>query len=327
MTIIKAANCYRLSRVKDNVSDYLLPTPHEFRMSVEPYRWIELALNPVMLSTLKNGKVVRGLEGIPAEVPAVFVGNHMLLGWELGHLISRLFVDKNIHLRGIAHPFMFERASEMIVPDPSLFDGTRLMGGVPVSASNFYKLLSRKSAVLLYPGGAREAIHKKGEEYKLFWPEQSEFVRMASRFGATIIPFGVVGEDDLCEVVLDIDDLMKIPFYDVLHRRINYDAVRLRTDSTGEVGNQPLHIPGVMPKLPGRLYYLFGRPIETKGRKEELRDRDRAQNLYLHVKAEVESCIAYLKEKREKDPYRNIISRLVYQATHGFDKEVPTFEL
>lgn len=34
----------------------------------------------------------------------------------------------------------------------------------------------------------------------MFWPQQSEFVRMASRFGATIIPFGVVGEDDLCNV-------------------------------------------------------------------------------------------------------------------------------
>lgn len=40
----------------------------------------------------------------------------------------------------------------------------------------------------------------QGEEYKLFWPEQPEFVRMASRFGATIIPFGVVGEDDICHV-------------------------------------------------------------------------------------------------------------------------------
>lgn len=40
----------------------------------------------------------------------------------------------------------------------------------------------------------------QGEEYKLFWPEQSEFVRMAARFGAKIIPFGVVGEDDIGEV-------------------------------------------------------------------------------------------------------------------------------
>ena len=40
----------------------------------------------------------------------------------------------------------------------------------------------------------------KGEEYKLQWPEQSEFVRMAARFGAKIIPFGAVGEDDISEV-------------------------------------------------------------------------------------------------------------------------------
>lgn len=40
----------------------------------------------------------------------------------------------------------------------------------------------------------------QGEEYKLFWPEQPEFVRMTAKFGATIVPFGVVGEDDLVEV-------------------------------------------------------------------------------------------------------------------------------
>ena len=40
----------------------------------------------------------------------------------------------------------------------------------------------------------------KGEEYKLFWPEQSEVIRMAARFGAKIIPFGVVGEDDVSQV-------------------------------------------------------------------------------------------------------------------------------
>jgi hypothetical protein len=40
----------------------------------------------------------------------------------------------------------------------------------------------------------------QGEGYKLFWPDQPEFVRMAARFGATIVPFGTVGEDDVGEV-------------------------------------------------------------------------------------------------------------------------------
>jgi hypothetical protein len=41
----------------------------------------------------------------------------------------------------------------------------------------------------------------------------------------------------------------------------------------------------------------------------------------------VENCIAFLKEKRESDPYRNILARLAYQASHGFDAEVPTFDI
>lgn len=63
------------------------------------------------------------------------------------------------------------------------------------------------------------------------------------------------------------------------------------------------------------------------GRKQELRDKEKSQELYLQVKAEVERCIAYLKEKRESDPYRSIMSRLLYQAIHGFTSEVPTFEI
>lgn len=38
------------------------------------------------------------------------------------------------------------------------------------------------------------------EKYKLIWPNTQEFVRMAAHFGATIVPFGVVGEDDMAEV-------------------------------------------------------------------------------------------------------------------------------
>ena len=60
---------------------------------------------------------------------------------------------------------------------------------------------------------------------------------------------------------------------------------------------------------------------------QELKDREKSQELYLEVKSEVERCLAYLKEKRESDPYRNLLPRLLYQATHGFTSEVPTFEI
>ncbi|PKI60303.1 hypothetical protein CRG98_019239 [Punica granatum] len=281
-----------------------------------------------MLSTLENGKIVRGLAGIPSEGPVLLVGYHMLLGLELVPLIAQFLFERNIHVRGIAHPMMFAKYKEgRSGPSPSYYDTFRIMGAVPVSGTNLFKLLSRKAHILLYPGGMREALHRKGEEYKLFWPEQSEFVRMAARFGAKIVPFGAVGEDDIGQVVVDYDDLTKIPYFRDQIKNLTDGNVRLRTTATGEVANQDVHLPGIMPKIPGRFYYFFGKPIETEGRKQELKDREKAHELYLEVKSEVEKCIAYLKEKREGDPYRSIFSRLVYQTINGSSSEIPTFEL
>ncbi|KAE9449018.1 hypothetical protein C3L33_19089, partial [Rhododendron williamsianum] len=210
VTIIKGSSFYRRAKVLDYASDYFPPSPSEFKKIYESCRWIEVAIAPVMLSTLENGKIVKGLAGIPSKGPVLFVGYHMLLGLEVISLISRFWAERNILVRGIAHPMLFEGSNGTV--DVSAYDTIRVMGAVPVSGSNLYKLLSLNSHVLLYPGGVREALHRKGEEYKLFWPERSEFVRMAARFGATIIPFGAVGEDDLAQVVFDYEDQMKIPF-------------------------------------------------------------------------------------------------------------------
>ncbi|KAL7242896.1 hypothetical protein ACSBR1_015321 [Camellia fascicularis] len=245
---------------------------------------------------------------------------------------------------------MFTKLRDGLLPELSSFDTFRMMGAVPVSATNFYKLSASKSHVLLYLRGMREALHRKGEEYKLFWPQQSEFIRMTARFGAKIIPSVLLEKmmlvkilhyytifkqswpkkhDAKCavSVVLDYHDLMKIPYFRVGIAELTDEAVQLRTNTEGEVANQAVHLPIILPKLLGHFYYFFGKPIETEGRKQELKSREKAHELCVEVKSEVEKCIAFLKEKREHDPNRNILPPLIFQATHGFDSEVPTFEL
>ncbi|GLU18723.1 hypothetical protein SLE2022_350070 [Rubroshorea leprosula] len=327
VTIIKGTSFYRRGKYHDCVSDYIPPTPAEFKKLYDSNRWLNIALSPVMLSTTEDGKVVKGLAGIPSEGPVLYVGYHMLLGIEVVPLVSEFLTQKNILLRGIAHPMLFERLREGRLPDVSTFDIIRLMGAVPVSGTNLYKLMSSKSHSLLFPGGVREALHRKGEAYKLFWPERSEFVRMATRFGAKIVPFGVVGADDFAEVIFDYNDQMKIPYFREFIEDLTAEAVVLRNEGDGEVANQQIYQPLLAPRFPGRYYLYFGKPIETQGRKQELRDKEKCHQLYLHIKSEVERCIAYLKEKREEDPYRNIVPRLMYQATHGFNSQVPFFDL
>ncbi|KAM5582089.1 hypothetical protein ABKV19_011012 [Rosa sericea] len=328
LTVIKNVGIYRRSKERDFVSDYIPPSPSEVKGIMEKNRWVNIIMSPVMLSTLADGKIVRGFAGIPTEGPVLYVGYHMLLGFEIVPLVTQLLEQKNVHLRGIAHPMMFLKMKNGSLPELTLYDDFRLMGAVPVSGKNFFKLLSTKSHVLLYPGGVREALHRKGEAYKLFWPERSEFVRMAARFGAKIVPFGAVGEDDIGDLLLDYEDQMKIPFLRKSIEDLTAEAAKVRSTVDGEIGNQAMHLPGIVPKFPGRFYYKFGKPIETAGRKQELRDREKAHELYLEVKSEVEKSLAYLQKKRESDPYRNLAARLQYQAIHGFTSElVPSFDL
>ncbi|PIM99890.1 Diacylglycerol O-acyltransferase [Handroanthus impetiginosus] len=328
LTIIKGTGTYRHSRNHDYVTDFLPPSMSEFKQAVMGNGFFRTYTGPVILSTMEDGKIVRGLAGVPDEGPVLLVGYHMLMGLELFPLVEEFLREKKILIRGIAHPTLFSHLVEGESKEFSFFDFLRLYGALPVSASNLFKLFKTKSHVLLYPGGAREALHRKGEEYKLFWPDQPEFVRMAARFGATIVPFGVVGEDDIAELALDYDDLMKIPIWSDRIRRDNekYKSFNVRAGMSGEVANQALYLPGLLPKFPGRLYYLFGKPIHTKGREEMLKDKEKARELYLQIKSQVETNLSYLLKKRNEDPYRNIVDRTIYRVLHAPVDQVPTFE-
>jgi hypothetical protein len=154
------------------------------------------------------------------------------------------------------------------------------------------------------------------------------------------------------QLVLDYNDQKNIPYLWEWIESINKDSQRVRSDSNfqtntvtitqtllhsavqfsfrdsvkGEEGNQDMYLPAIVPKVPGRFYYLFGKPIKMKGMHNVLRDRKSANEVYLHIKSEVEDALSYLKQKREEDPYRSISQRAVYQATWGVSAQVPTFE-
>ncbi|CAN7003589.1 unnamed protein product [Brassica oleracea var. botrytis] len=343
VTIIKCTCFYRRGKSHDHLSDYIMPTRYEIKQQLDNHKLLIGPTSPVYLSTLEDGKIVGGLEGIPSEGPVLFVGYHMLLGLELIPMVPQFLKERNIHLRGLAHPMLFLDGQDVFV-DPQIFDKfklieTKLIGGVPISLFSIYNLLRSKSHVLLYPGGIREAFHKKGEEYKLFWLEKPEFVRVASKFGAKIVPFGVVGEDDICDIrflnsifptssilfVLDSDDQRNIPFLKDFMEEATRQAGNIREGDETELGNQKCYLPVILPKIPGRLYiYLLTLKL---GKEQELRDKEKAQEFYVQVKSEVEQCIAYLKVKRESDPYRHLLPRMMYQASHGLSSEVPTFDI
>jgi len=79
---------------------------------------------------------------------------------------------------------------------------------LPPSFSSCPSCLARPSAPTSYfahpslPPSLPPSLISR-EDYRLFWPVKSEFVRLAARFGATIIPFSAVGAADSFNMLLD----------------------------------------------------------------------------------------------------------------------------
>eukprot|EP00798_Chlamydomonas_sp_ICE-L_P000388 gene388-1783_t len=92
----------------------------------------------------------------------------------------------------------------------------------------------------------------------------------------------------------------------------------------GKQDNEDLWgMPLVSFNQPARLYYKFQQPIQTTP--EMLKDRDAAQAMYVKIKTEIEDGISYLLEKREEDPYKDLVPRMLNEASTGV--QAPTFEL
>ncbi|KAG2453582.1 hypothetical protein HYH02_001800 [Chlamydomonas schloesseri] len=312
-----------------------LPTAGELRRAADGagLGGLRRLVSPVYLSTDPgSGRVVLGLDRLPAprSGPMLFVGNHQLFAPDMPLMIQHFLEERGQLLRGLAHPMALGMGPGNGGPIPGRDSNSRFgrfletFGAVPVSGRHLYQLLAAGEAALLYPGGVREALKLRNEQYALIWPRRAEFVRMAMKFGATIIPFAAVGAEDAAEVVLDRTDLMAAPLLGDFLRQQQDSIVRARrgVSEAAEV-EESFISPLVALKPPARFYYLFGAPITTSAQQAE--DREQVEATYGRVKSEVEGCLGYLLRKRESDPYKDLPARLLYEASWGGRRQAPTF--
>jgi len=254
-------------------------------------------------------------------------------------------MQRGVLMRGLAHPVLFGQdgsVARSIPGMPSSEEETtdnifRKFGAVPVSSRNAFKLLVSGDNVLLFPGGLKETMPRSGDPYALLWPDKSEFVRLAAKVNATIVPFGGVGAAELLSVVADVDQVDAVkdspirtflpdwieafgtrpdanPLDQVEWKSVN-DPERLKFPKV------PLIAPAPPPAWP-RMYFYFGEPIDTSDLDPE--DEEGAAHVYAEAKQRVENCISYLRRKKSSDPYATLAPRLVYERLNG--RQAPTFE-
>jgi len=209
-------------------------------------------------------------------------------------------------------------------------------GAVPVTPRNFYRLLERHEAILLFPGGAKEALHGTGDKYRLFWPEQTDFVRAAARFGATIVPFGAVGcAENVTVLSPEMSSMLGSALGPVFGRnRRNSEQSRrsLRVQNGGlmpisETLQDAPEFPGVLPRmsladqaqggLGDRFYFSFGQPVDLT--EVDPKDKTACGNVYNKLREAVKDETAWLLEARTRDPYRNFLSRQAFERIANLD--------
>eukprot|EP00192_Tetraselmis_astigmatica_P008518 CAMPEP_0117663586 /NCGR_PEP_ID=MMETSP0804-20121206/8703_1 /TAXON_ID=1074897 /ORGANISM="Tetraselmis astigmatica, Strain CCMP880" /LENGTH=668 /DNA_ID=CAMNT_0005470637 /DNA_START=306 /DNA_END=2312 /DNA_ORIENTATION=+ len=311
-----------------------LPTRAELDRSFDQqYKILADLTSPVFFSEAEDGSVQQGLSNVYAgtDRPILLIGNHQLMGLDMSFMVRQFLVERGRLMRGLAHPLIFAegpKSSNSGGPMAGMRATFTSFGSVPVGATALFRLLKQKEMVLLFPGGAREALKKRGEKYQLIWPQQAEFVRMAAKFGAVIVPFGAIGSEDSLQYIMDSQEVIDNP--QVLRTLFgsNSDEIvkalsqtQARRGVNANAVDDYMVPPIVAPSVPSRFYYYFRKPIVLS--LEDANDREKCNEIYRAVKADVQDSIAYLIENRENDPYRDFVKRVVYE---GLSKEqAPTF--
>jgi hypothetical protein len=319
-----------LQKVKyDPIVDWKLPPEEEVQRVIEervgPLR--QLA-SPVFFSTCEEGKRWKGLSKLPSEGPILFVANHQLLGLDLGMIIAELLEQRGIAARGLAHPVIFQNPAGATprgvrsdnAAGPFSNELFQKFGAVMVTPRNYYRLLQTGQNALLFPGGVREVFHGKDEAYQLFWPEQTDFVRTAARFNATVIPISAVGAADSINVIMDAPDVAKLPFgigQRAMEASANTTSARFNMDDDSELFTPPI----VAPARPARHYFVFGKPMPTHDLHHK--DMDSCRDFYHAVQDELNRGFDDILVAREKDPFADPVRRLSYERLLG--KTAPTF--
>ena len=127
---------------------------------------------------------VRGLDLLPADGPALVVGNHSCLFympevWVCGQAI--------LWRRGLTAP-AYLLAYDLLFAVPGVAPVLRRLGVVPASTGAAGSALASGGCVLVYPGGDLEACRPWTQRDRIDFGGRTGFVRLALRYGVPVVP-------------------------------------------------------------------------------------------------------------------------------------------
>lgn len=263
----------------------LNPTPSEWEI-----RAFEAVFAPV--SAWASPRFY-GLENIPAEGPVLIVANHNLLGGiDAPLLMPAILRARGRLVRGLA---------EHVLMVPGVRHLLHRFGAVRGTRNNCLALLEQGEAVVVFPGGGREAIRRKGEKYVLKWEGRTGFARMAIQAGVPIVPLAMIGVDDAFDIVFDGQHPVMRP----LRWTCSLLGINPELNPPMVKGIGPTPLP-----RPERFYYSAGAPIDPTPWLEAEDLDAAAADLRDVVRKGLEEELQFLFNERDRDSGRTLVGRL-----------------
>ncbi|HEX8634190.1 MAG TPA: 1-acyl-sn-glycerol-3-phosphate acyltransferase [Pyrinomonadaceae bacterium] len=137
---------------------------------------------------------VKGLEHVPVKGRAVMVGVHRgFMPWDAVMTLHLLARKLGRYPRFLIHPGL--------IKFPFLFNFHTKLGGIIACQENADRVLERDEILSIYPEGIRGAFSLYRDAYRLGKFGRDEFVKMALRHRAPIIPFVTVGSAEIFPII------------------------------------------------------------------------------------------------------------------------------
>ncbi len=252
----------------------------EMALAVEPPSGWDAQLSYRLVKQIFRPTVV-GADRVP-DRPCLFVGNHSLFaldGWVIAPLMLK---ELGRFPRGLGDKFLFANKA---VGDRILKSGG-VMGHPEVCSA----LMRDGQDLLVFPGGAHEAVKPASEMYELQWKERYGFVKLAAKHGYTIMPFGMVGPDEFYGHLIEGHELPDSGFGKIL-KRLGVLTEDTRSDMLPPIPVGALGTP--FPK-PQRVDLGFGDPIDLSQYKGRTPTKKQQQAIRDEVAEQIETQLAEL---------------------------------
>ncbi|MCX4094971.1 lysophospholipid acyltransferase family protein [Nocardia sp. alder85J] len=234
-----------------------------------------------------------GFGNIPADGPVMLVGNHNFLGIDTPLLWPEIARTRGRLVRGMAE--------NVLITVPGVRHVLHRIGCVRGTRENCRVLLEQGEMVLVFPGGGREAVPRKGDKYTLDWDGRLGFARLAIETGTPIVPMAMIGADDLFDIVVDGRHPAMWPVRTLVR------SLGLKAELT------PPLVRGLglswIPK-PERFYYSAATPIDTTPWRDATDLDAAAAEVQAVVRKALEEELRFLLAHRDRDRGRTLTGRL-----------------